>query len=133
MYAYSLLKGVHVAAVTTSFALFALRGVWMMRESDLRSSRFARIVPHVVDTLLLGSAIALAVMLHQYPFVHGWLTAKLLALFGYIVLGSLALKHAPTRRSRVAAFVSALLVFGYIVTVAITRDPAPFVTVDAGQ
>jgi uncharacterized membrane protein SirB2 len=80
-------------------------------------------VPHVVDTVLLVSAILLALRSAQYPLVHAWLSAKLLALLAYIALGSIALKYGKTRRVRVLNFCLALAVFVYIVLVAVTRSP----------
>jgi uncharacterized membrane protein SirB2 len=82
-----------------------------------------RVLPHVVDTVLLASAIALALLLHQYPFVDGWLTAKLLALAAYIVLGSIALKRGPTRAIRAVAWIGALVALAYIIAVARVHDP----------
>ena len=123
---YLVLKYVHVAAVSASFVLFLLRGIWMMQASGRRSARWVRVVPHVVDTVLLASAIALAVLTAQYPFVQSWLTAKVVALLAYIVLGSIALRRGPTRRARIAAWVMALAVFGYIVAVARARSPVPW-------
>ena len=119
-----ILKAVHVGSALLSVAGFVLRGVWMLQDSPLLRARATRILPHVVDTLLLVSAIALALRIAQYPFVHAWLTAKVLALLAYIVLGSLALKRGRTRRARGFAFAAALGVFLYIVAVAITRNPA---------
>lgn len=77
----------------------------------------------MVDTLLLGSAIALAVMLRQYPFVAGWLTAKVLALLLYIGLGLVAFRFARTRRMQWMVWLAAQAVFIYIVSVALTRNP----------
>jgi uncharacterized membrane protein SirB2 len=86
-----------------------------------------RITPHVVDTALLASAIALAVMIRQYPLVNSWLTAKTLGLVAYIGLGTIALKRGRTRGLRIAAFCGALLVFAYIIAVAITKSVLPYV------
>ena len=120
---YLVLKQLHQSMVATSLALFVLRGAWMMRGSPMLGARWVKVVPHVVDTLLLASAIGLAWTLGQYPFVDAWLTAKLLALVLYIVLGSMALKPGRPLRIRVLAFGAALLVFAYIVTVALAHDP----------
>jgi len=81
-----------------------------------------RVAPHVVDTVLLASALWLAGTIGQYPFTHDWLTAKLAALLAYIVLGSIALKRGRTPRRRAAALVGALAAAGYIVAVALARD-----------
>ena len=119
-----ILKAVHVGSAMLSITGFVLRGVWMLQGSPLLKARATRILPHVVDTLLLGSAIALALRIAQYPFVHSWLTAKVLALLAYIVLGSIALKYGRSRRVRALSYGLALGVFLYIVAVAIARNPA---------
>ena len=124
--AYLLLKQLHLATIGITLTLFLLRGAWMMMESSLLQARWVRIVPHLNDTLLLASGITLAVLMQQYPLVHGWLTAKLIALIVYIVLGTIALKRGKTRAQRIAAWFAALLVFGYMAAVAVTHDPFPF-------
>ena len=124
---YPLLKMVHVTCVATSYMLFLLRGIWMIRGSALLQQLWVRIVPHVVDTVLLGSAIALAVAIGQYPLTDDWLSTKVAGLLLYIVLGSIALKRGRTRRVRVAFWIAAQAVFFYIVAVAITRRPLPFI------
>ena len=124
---YTLLKYLHVGCVVLSGAGFALRGAWMLQGSPLLAQRWVRVLPHVVDTVLLASAIALAVMLEQYPLVQGWLTAKLIGLVVYIVLGTIALKRGRTRGVRLTAFGAALLVFAYIVAVALTKSVLPYV------
>ena len=119
------LKLVHVSAVYLSGAGFVLRGIWMLMDSPLLKARLTRILPHIVDTVLLGSAILLAMRIYQYPFVHDWLTAKVLALLLYIVLGTIALKRGRTRRVRIVSFALALATFLYILAVAVTRNPFP--------
>ncbi|MBS1185872.1 MAG: putative rane protein [Proteobacteria bacterium] len=123
---YLLLKQLHLTTIAITLTLFLLRGAWMMMGSALLQARWVRIVPHLNDTLLLASGITLAVLMQQYPLVHGWLTAKLIALIVYIVLGTIALKRGKTRAQRIAAWFAALLVFGYMAAVAVTHDPFPF-------
>ena len=123
---YASLKTVHVSCVAASYALFVVRGVWMMRESSHLQQRWVKIVPHLVDTLLLASAVALAVMSRQYPLVDDWLTAKVVGLLIYIGLGTVALKRGKTRRTRIAAWLAAQAVFFYIVAVALTRQSLPW-------
>jgi uncharacterized membrane protein SirB2 len=119
---YPTIKSIHVSAVAASYLLFFVRGVWMMNDSPLLARRSVRIVPHLVDTVLLASAIALAAMLRQSPLDAPWLTAKVVALFVYIGLGMVALKRGRTKRTRVAAWLLAQAVFLYIVAVAITKN-----------
>jgi uncharacterized membrane protein SirB2 len=123
---YQTLKLVHIACAIASIAGFALRGILMLRDSPLLETRFARIAPHVVDTVLLASALWLAVLIGQYPFVQGWLTAKVIALLAYIALGTVALKRARSKTIRSTAFALALATAAYIVSVALTRDPLGF-------
>jgi uncharacterized membrane protein SirB2 len=120
---YLALKYLHLSCVVLSYALFFVRGVWMMRSSSLLAQRWVRIVPHVVDTVLLASAVAMTVAISQYPFTAPWLTAKLIGLIAYIALGMIALKRGRTRRVRVAAWFAAQLVFFYIVAVAVNKNP----------
>src|SRR5690606_9414946 len=96
---------------------------WMLAGSSQLQRRWVKVVPHLVDTVLLASAIGLALWSAQYPLQRPWLTAKVMALILYIVLGSVALKRGRTRNTRVAALVAALATFGYIVGVALTRSP----------
>lgn len=123
---YQSLKHFHMGCVALSGSFFLLRRVWMMRASNMLQRRWVRVAPHIVDTLLLASAIGLAVWSHQYPGQQPWLTAKVLALLGYIVLGSIALKRGRTTTQRQAAFAAALALFAYIVSVAVTKRPFPF-------
>lgn len=123
---YEVLRYVHVTTVVLSVSLFVVRGLWILGDSPRLRRRWLKIVPHLNDTLLLASAIALAVLTHQYPFVSAWLTAKVVALCLYIGLGMTALRFAKTKAMRCAAWTAALLVFSYIVWVALTRNPLPF-------
>jgi uncharacterized membrane protein SirB2 len=122
---YASVKALHIAAVVTSYTLFVVRGVWMVRDSKLLQARAVRVLPHVVDTVLLASAVVLAVTLRQYPFEADWLTAKVLGLVVYIALGTIALNRGKSKGLRVAAWTAAQLVFLYIVAVAITKNPLP--------
>ena len=117
-----MIKTIHLATVAISLGLFLIRGLWMMQGSNLLSRKWVRIVPHINDTVLLISAIILAIQIQQYPFVHAWLTAKVLALIAYIVLGTLALKRGRTKQARTVFWCLALATFAYIVMVARTHN-----------
>ena len=120
---YLFLKYVHVSCVIPSGCGFVLRGVWMLADSPLLRQRWVRVFPHVVDTALLASAIALAIISSQYPLAQSWLTAKVIGLIAYIVCGAIALKRGKTKTVRAVFFVVALLIFAYIVLVALNRSP----------
>ena len=120
------LKAIHLLCAACSFTLFFLRGLWHLQDSALLRQRWLKVTPHVVDTLLLASALAMAVTLGQYPLVDGWLSAKFFALLLYIALGSLALRPGLRKRIRLMAWLAAQSVFIYIVLVAIKHNPLPF-------
>lgn len=119
-----LVKYIHVSTVILTLAFFILRGVWMMMDSELLKKKWVKILAPCIDTVLLVSAIIQAMKIAQYPLTHHWLTAKVLALLIYIALGMVALSYGRTRNIRIAAFFGSLLCFSYIVSVAITRNPA---------
>lgn len=119
---YAAFKHIHLLTVALSLGLFTLRGIWMLLDSDKLQKRWVKIVPHIIDTLLLVSAIGLMFQISQYPFADSWLTAKLLGLVAYIVLGTIALKRGKTKGTRVIALVAAFGVIAYIVGVAIRHN-----------
>ena len=121
------LRHLHVGCVIASGAGFVLRAVWRMRDSPMLAHPAVRVLPHVIDTMLLTSAVVLAMRLRQYPFVHGWLTAKVCGLVAYIVLGSIAIKRGRTPAARTAAFAGAIAVYAYVVSVALTKSVLPHV------
>ena len=123
---FFLLKHIHVTCAAISFTLFFLRGIWSFNDSPIMRQRWTKVVPHVVDTLLLASALALAYTIGQYPFVDAWLTAKFFGLVLYILLGTIALKHGKSKATRISAWLAALIVFIYIVLVAARHNPLPF-------
>jgi len=124
--AYLAVRALHVGCAALSVAGFAARGALMLADSRWLGARFVRVAPHVVDTVLLASALWLAWFFGQGPFVHAWITAKVLALLAYIVLGMIALRRGRTKTVRAAAFGAALAVAAYIVAVALTRDATPW-------
>ena len=107
-----------MSAAALSIAGFVLRYLWMIAASPRLQARPVRILPHVVDTVLLASAIVLAAMAGVAPWTAGWLGYKTVALVVYVVLGAIALKRGRTRGTRIAAGVAAILVFASIVWVA---------------
>lgn len=117
------LKLVHLTCVVASITGFSLRGGLMLAGSALIWNPWVRTLPHFVDTLLLVSGLWMAMNLQQYPGTAGWLTAKLVALVVYVVLGAVALRYGKTHHIRVWATAGALGTFGYMAAVAVYRDP----------
>ena len=121
---YLAIKYLHVTCVVISITGFFLRGWLTFADSPVMNQRSLRWAPHANDTLLLAAAVGLVVMSGQYPLARSWLTAKIVGLLTYILLGMVALKPGRPRGVRIAAWLSALAVFGYVVSVAVTRNPA---------
>lgn len=119
---YPLLKHLHMTMALLSFIGFFTRGLWMMRQSPLLHKRVVKILPHIIDTLLLVSAIWLAIILHYSPGANPWLMAKFIGVICYIGLGVVAFKHSNPNVRKVS-WVAALVVFGYIVSVALSKSP----------
>lgn len=121
---YPQIRNVHISAVAASGALFFLRGYALtFFSASWPTALPARFLSYAVDTVLLTAALMLMTIVQQYPFAHGWLTMKVLLLVVYILLGSFALKRERTRRVRIASWLAALCVYGFIVSVARAHDP----------
>ena len=120
---YSEIRWVHICAVIASGSLFAVRGAGVLSGARWPMWAPLRYLTYTIDTVLLTAALMLVTILHQYPFVQGWLTVKVLLLVVYVLLGTFALKRASTRKSRALCYVAALAVFLFIASVARTHHP----------
>lgn len=125
---YLALKHLHMTCALLTFLSFSLRGYWMFADSQLLQHKLVRVLPHIIDSLLLGSAIGLTVTIQQYPMQDTWLTAKLAALIVYILFGTVALKRGKTKQIRTLFFALSLAVFGYIAWVARTHQAMPWIS-----
>ncbi len=119
---YVHIRLLHIACASISITLFVLRGSLQFAGVDWRRWPVLRIAPHVNDTVLLGAAIALAWISHQYPWQQPWLGAKVLALLLYIALGHMAFRVGTARWRQALAFGAALATVSYIVSVAFSRS-----------
>jgi uncharacterized membrane protein SirB2 len=120
---YPQIRWTHIAAVFASGTLFMLRGLAVHAGARWAMAAPLRYLSYTIDTTLLTAALMLASILHQYPFVHAWLTVKVLLLIVYVVLGTYALKRGRTPTVRTVCLAAALLVYMMIISVARTRDP----------
>ena len=121
---YPQIRLLHVVCVTLSGTVFVTRGVLKTWGSAAAQHPLLRVGSYVIDTVLLTAAVLLTLILHQYPFVDAWLTAKVGLLVLYIGFGTLALKRGRTQAIRVTAFLAALVTFAMILGVAIAHRPA---------
>ena len=125
---YPQIKWVHVAAVICSGLLFALRGSAQLLGARWTMAAPLRYLSYAIDTTLLTAALMLATILHQYPFVHAWLTVKVSLLVVYIVLGTFALKRGRTAAVKLWCFLAAVAVYLFIVSVARAHNPLGFIS-----
>ena len=123
---YFVLKHIHMLCAAISITGFIVRGALCIAGSSILQKKWIRIAPHIVDTLLLLSAIGLMISTQQYPFANGWLTAKLLGLIAYIFLGVVTMRIAKSQPVRIISYLLAIATFFYIGSVAITKTPLPF-------
>lgn len=123
---YLLLRHLHITCAVLSVSGFALRGALWLAGSHFPKRPWVRRVTDANDALLLLAAIGLAIVTHQYPFQQNWLTAKLLALLVYIALGLTLFRYSRSRMGRFLAWLSALVTAGYIVSVAMSKNPYGF-------
>lgn len=129
---YPQVRLTHIGLVLSSGILFTMRGVGV-----LLGARWSMLVPvrrlsYCIDTALLGAGLLLLHILDINPFYVPWLATKLSLLLLYIVLGTLALKRAPTQQLRLLSFVVALLCYAYMLSVAVAHNPLGFLRLASG-
>lgn len=120
---YLTLRHAHIGFALLSVSLFVLRGCLMLAQSPHVHSAWLRYPSYLIDTTLLTFALMLMTVIHQYPFVSGWLSMKVALLVVYVLLGSIALKRGRTRQVRAVAFVAALLTVAFLYSVARAHHP----------
>lgn len=123
MDSYVIFKHVHMTAVALSGLLFMVRGLWLLQGSTQLQAKWVKITPHVIDTLLLVSAIAMLVVAQQFP---AWVHVKITLLIVYIGLGLMAFKKAKTQGQKLTFLLAAVAVYVFLISVALTKSPAGF-------
>ena len=123
MDSYAIFKHVHMTAVALSGLLFMVRGLWLLQGSTQLQAKWVKITPHVVDTLLLVSAIAMLVVAQQFP---AWVHVKITLLIVYIGLGLMAFKKAKTQGQKLSFLLAAVAVYVFLISVALAKSPAGF-------
>jgi uncharacterized membrane protein SirB2 len=121
-----MIKLIHISCAVISITGFLARSFVKFTVPRYLQQRWLKIAPHIIDTLLLASAVVLVIQTRQYPFVADWVTAKLLVLLLYIGFGLLTLRFAKNTFQTTIGFVGACLSFSYIIAVALTKQAWPF-------
>lgn len=119
-------KIIHVSCACLSVSGFVLRGFWMLSDSAWFTHKLSKILPHIIDSLLLFSAIMLLLSWHLNPIEHSWIIAKIIALLLYIFFGLVAFRFGKNKQQRALAWLGALLCAAYIVQTALTKNPWVF-------
>lgn len=118
---YTFIKVVHMTCAMLSVLGFLGRGILKIQGSAIVEKKLVKILPHVIDTILLISAIALVIMSGQYPWIAPWVSAKIVVLVVYIGLGVVVMRIGKTQQIRIIAFALALVAAAYIFLVAVTK------------
>ncbi|MBL4826969.1 MAG: SirB2 family protein [Spongiibacteraceae bacterium] len=121
--AYNTIKAIHISCALLSISGFLIRVILKLQNSPYLKQRWLKITPHLIDTLLLSSAIYLVISSQLNPLQHSWLGAKVIALFLYIAMGLLVIRYGKNKTQQMSALFIALLSAFYIVAVAITKNP----------
>ncbi len=116
-----IIKYIHVLCAILSISGFIYRGILKLTHPEKLTRKWLKITPHVIDTILLASAIYLVFITQYYPTLFNWVTVKIIALVVYIVLGLFTLRFCQTRASIMISFALAVTVFMYIIFVARTK------------
>jgi len=123
---YLAVKHLHMSCAVLTGLLFFLRLWWRWTQPARLNRGWVRVLPHLIDTVLLGSAITLAYLSGLYPLQQHWLTAKVLALLIYIVAGAMALRRAKTVAGRLLASITAIVCYLYILAAAHFHSAMPW-------
>lgn len=123
---YLPLKHLHLTCITLSLILFVTRFYWRKQNPSMLQKKWVKILPHTIDTILLASAIGMAIIASINPLEQTWLAAKILALLAYIFAGTFAIKRANSPQAQNLSFVIALTCFAYILMVAFSKQVLPW-------
>ncbi|GAB2623683.1 SirB2 family protein [Novilysobacter erysipheiresistens] len=120
---YPQIKMIHIALALLSGGLFAVRGAGVLAGMRWPHWLPVRWTSYAIDTSLLTAALMLLTVLPGAVFANGWLTAKLVLLVVYVVLGVFAIKRARTRTAKAICYIAALATFGMVYTIARAHHP----------
>lgn len=117
-----MLKHLHMTIAVISILLFTFRFALTLVNSNKLSLKWLKIAPHIIDTLLLGLGIALAIKLSLNPAEQLWLAEKIFAVLAYVFTGYYTLKLARNRTMQIIGFLGALGWVMLIVRIAISKE-----------
>lgn len=121
------IKIFHLITVAVSVLLYLYRFVRYYRLKQVPTvPKLLKRIPHINDTLLLSSGVALISITGFVPFTSAapWLTYKLIAVFFYILCGFLAMSKTASLKNRYFFFVASIGWLIVIFTLAVSKNPA---------
>lgn len=121
---YLIFKYIHIVCAAASFALFFIRGIWAIRAYPSVQESWARALPHFIDGLLVLSALAMLYMSFSTAWGGTWMILKFLLIVVYVVLATYVLRFAKGKIVCLVTWVSALLLFLYITSIAVLHNSA---------
>lgn len=116
------LKYLHIICVAAAFALFFVRGLWLMQSYPESQEKWVRLLPHGVDGLLLLSGVAVLAMLPK-GWPGDWLTVKLALIVVYAALALYLFRRAQALASKLVLWLLGMLLFLFLTTIAVLHHP----------
>lgn len=126
---FAVFKHIHVLMAVLSVLFLILRFAYGIRDTGHLNKRWLKVIPHIIDGLLVLSIIGMLVSVGVSVFPSAWLSEKFTMFILYIVFSVLMVLSLRGRLSaglRIPAFVLALLSWLWLIKVAVTKMPMLF-------
>lgn len=120
---YLTLKYLHILCVASSFALFFIRGVWVMRSYPPAQEPWVRVLPHAIDGLLVATALGMLAVGPRTLWDGNWMVVKIALVLVYVATSLYALRFAKSTIQKIVLWCAALVVFLFATTVAVLHHP----------
>jgi len=115
-----MIKTIHIVFIFTSFLNFVVRIVISQLNPEILNNKILKITPHIIDTILLLSGIALVIQGDWLDREYDWIESKFILLISYIIFGVVAMRLSGIMRW--LSFLCAITCFGLIFNIAITKN-----------
>ena len=105
----------HIISAFSSLALLVIRGVMQLNGQNWRAKKLLKIAPHLTDTLLIASGLAIFFMFNM--LLEPWLMSKIALLIAYVFCSAKFFSKKQTQPKAIW-FILALLCFSGAILVA---------------
>lgn len=120
---YLLIKMVHAVVVLATGLLFLWRCYLTLTRPLAQNGKAPILLAHLFSLGVLASGLTLVTL---YGAMPAWAMTKLVFLFVFIALGIFAFKRAKSRGGQLTMMALALVTYAFLVSVAVTKQPAGF-------